>query len=64
MGSIEVGLTLARPPSADDAYGVFVALGVDDQNDSPIDGPDRDEAIFTVRMRFVEDLKVVIALPE
>jgi hypothetical protein len=57
IGSIQTGLQLRRPASADDAHGIFLALGVHNQNHSSIERADGDEPIFLVGMRFVEDLQ-------
>ena len=52
-------LACVGPTGADDSNDVFVALGVDYDHDSPLDGTDRDEAILGVGVFGVEDLQVV-----
>ena len=44
---------------ANDSNDVFIAFGVDDDHESPLDGTDRDEAILEVGVFAVEDLQVV-----
>jgi len=60
MVPIQVRLPLCRPAGTDDAHGIVVAFGVDDQNDAPHNRTDGDEAILVIRVQIVEDLQVVI----
>lgn len=50
-------LTLARQPRVDDSDQIFIPLRVDDDHEPAIDGADRDEAVFHIRMLSVEDLE-------
>jgi hypothetical protein len=50
---------LRGPPSADDANGIFIALGPNYEDETTCDGADGDEAILHVGVNVVEDLEVV-----
>ncbi len=50
---------LVRQPRADDSDEFFIPLRVDDDHESSIDGADRDETVFDIRMLSVEYLEVV-----
>ncbi len=64
MDSIQRGFPLARPARADETHRLFFAFGVNDQNQSAIDGTDGDEPIFIVRVSIVEYLQVVASARE
>lgn len=48
-----------RKSSADDPGRILVAFSKDHHDDSTIDGPNGDEAVFVVGMDFVKDLQIV-----
>jgi hypothetical protein len=52
-------LACVGPTGANDSNDFFVALGVDDDHESPLDGADRDEAILEVGVLDVEGLQVI-----
>jgi len=52
-------LACVGPTGANDPNDVFVAFGVDDDHESPLDRADRDEAILEVGVLDVEDLQVI-----
>jgi hypothetical protein len=64
VDSIQLGFPLVRPARADETHCLLIAFGVNDQNQSAIDGTDGDEPILFARVSFVEYLQVIVSARE
>jgi hypothetical protein len=59
VGVVECLLVLGGPASADDTNDVLIALRPDHEHEPLLDGPDGDEPLLEIGVRFVVKLEVV-----